>query len=348
MNGGVDTLRLRLEDIEIMPNANIEIQPATINYQTGLCENECSLFIDSKGKLVTGQKAFLNMPQFQVDINYKGKFVKCSIPLVHSGGQNNLLAPNTSNDFAVAIERVENEMYDNGFKVNLFNGFLSRVDIFKMIESDYEYLNYASVYGNLLPNRKRLLDLGYDSFLYTNGQGQICFYDKHKEMIDKHNTAFNCPNNSHRHEFRFTNARSTKSNLKIDTCSKLVEVYQEIPEIISGQLSKVFKWLPEQFKTGLNEDFVNDLLVYQDKHGRNFVSRYFHDYGLITKINENGKEGILQGIKQVSNKQAKSVMRKRIAQIEIESRFADKSAVDLYSEIRSKAIDPNYEFSLVP
>jgi len=54
----------------------------------------------------------------------------------------------------------------------------------------------------------------------------------------------------------------------------------------------------------------------------------------------------LRGIKQVSNKQAQSVMRKRIAQIEIESRFADKSAVDLYSEIRSKAIDPNYEFRL--
>lgn len=346
MNGGVDTLKLSLKDCEITPNANIIIQPGSFNYKTGFSENK-GLFIDPSGNIVTGDKAYCNTPLFQFDISIKGKFVKFSSPLVHSGGVNNLLAPNSSNDFKATIEQVENEMYDNGIKANLFNGFLSRVDLFKMIISNYQYSNYDAVYRNLLPGRKKLLDLGYDSFLYKNGQGQICFYDKHKEMIDKHNTAFNCPNNSHRHEIRFTNGRSTKANLKIDTCSKLVEVYEEIPERISKELGKVFKWKPEQFKTGLNEDFVNDLLVYQDKHGRNFSSRYFNDYGLITRINEIGIEGILQGIKQVCGKQAKSVMRKRIAQIEIESRFADKSAVDLYSEIRSKAIDPNYEFLLV-
>ena len=348
MNGsmGVDTLKLRLKDCEIIRDANIRVDPATIDYRTGLPINERGLFIDPSGNIVTGDKAYCNTPEFNFDMTFKGIYIQFSAPKVHSGGVNNLLAPNSRNDFKATIERVENEMYNNGIKANLFNGFLSRVDLFKMIKSDYQYSNYAGVYGNLLPSRKRLLDLGYDSFLYTNGQGQICFYDKHKEMIDKHNTAFNCPNNSHRHEIRFTSARSNRANLKIDTCSKLVEIYEELPERISKELSKVFKWKPEQFKTGLNEDFVNDLLVYQDKHGRNFVSRYFNDYGLITRINEIGIEGILRGIKQVSNKQAQSVMRKRIAQIEIESRFADKSAVDLYSEIRSKAIDPNYEFRL--
>lgn len=345
MNGGIDTLKLRLEHCEIMRDANIIIQPGSFNYKTGFGEKN-GLFIDPSGNIVIGDKAFCNTPEFQFDITHKGKFVKWSVPLVHSGGINNLLAPNSSNDFKATIERVENEMYDNGIKTNLLNGFLSRVDLFKMIRSNYQYPNYDAVYRNLLPGRKRLLDLGYDSFLYTNGQGQICFYDKHKEMIEKHHTAFNCPNNSHRHEIRFTNARSNRANLKIDTCSKLIEIYEQLPGMISNELGKVFKWKPEQFKTGLNEDFVNDLLVYQDKHGRNFVSRYFNDYGLITRINEIGIEGILRGIKQVSNKQAQSVMRKRIAQIEIESRFADKSAVDLYSEIRSKAIDPNYEFRL--
>ena len=344
---GVDTLRLRLEHCEIMQNANIKVDPATIDYQTGLAENEISLFVDSSGKIRKGKKAYSNIPNwFEFDINHAGIYIKSSVPKVHSGGINNLLAPNSSNDFKATIERIENELYNNGIKAKLFDGFLSRVDLFKMIRSNYQYPNYDAVYRNLLPSRKRLLDLGYDSFLYKNKQGEIIFYDKHKEMIEKHHTAFNCPNNSHRHEMRFTNARSSKANLKIDTCSKLIEVYPQLPEIISGQLSKVFKWKPEQFKTGLNEDFVNDLLVYQDKHGRNFVSRYFNDYGLITRINEIGIEGILRGIKQVSNKQAQSVMRKRIAQIEIESRFADKSAVDLYSEIRSKAIDPNYEFRL--
>lgn len=348
MNGsmGVDTLKLRLKDCEIIRDANIRVDPATIDYRTGLPINERSLFIDPSGNIVTGDKAYCNTPEFNFDMTHKGIYIQFSAPKVHSGGINNLLAPNSSNDFKATIERVENEMYNNGIKANLFNGFLSRVDLFKMIESDYQYSNYAGVYGNLLPSRKRLLDLGYDSFLYTNGQGQICFYDKHKEMIDKHNTAFNCPNNSHRHEIRFTSARSNRANLKIDTCSKLVEVYEELPERISKELSKVFKWKPEQFKTGLNEEFVNDLLVYQDKHGRNSLQRYCSDNGIIRKIDENGKEAFLEGIGRVHGKQAKSVMRKRIAEIEIESRFADKSAVDLYSEIRSKAIDPNYEFRL--
>lgn len=345
MNGGIDTLKLRLEHCEIMRDANIIIQPGSFNYKTGFGEKN-GLFIDPSGNIVIGDKAFCNTPEFQFDITHKGKFVKWSVPLVHSGGVNNLLAPNSRNDFKATIERIENELYINGIKTRLFDGFLSRVDLFKMIRSIYQYPNYDAVYRNLLPSRKRLLDLGYDSFLYTNGQGQICFYDKHKEMIDKHNTAFNCPNNSHRHEIRFTSARSNRANLKIDTCSKLVEIYEELPERISKELSKVFKWKPEQFKTGLNEDFRNDLLVYQDKHGRNSLQRYWSDHGLIRQLNDLGKESILEEIGRVHGKQAKSVMRKRIAQIEIESRFADKSAVDLYSEIRSKAIDPNYEFRL--
>ncbi len=347
MNGGVDTLRLRLENYEVMPNANIQIQPSQYNYQTGSCENECSLFRDSNGKFVTGKKAFLNMPLFQVDISHKGFFVKSSIPLVHSGGQNNLLAPNTSNDFAVAIERIENEMYDNGFKVNLLNGFLSRVDIFKMIESDYEYMNYDPVYRNLLPNRKRLLDLGYDSFLYKNTQGEIIFYDKRAEIISKHNQPFNCPNNSHRHEIRFVNAKSTKSHLKIDNVSKLLELYSQLPVITSNELQKVFKWKPEQFKTGLSEDFRNDLMIYKDMHGRQSQSKYWKDYGLKCKIDQIGKESILKGVEAVHSKNSKSEIKKWIAQIEIESKHTDKMAVDLYAEIRSKAIDPNYKFSLV-
>lgn len=345
MNGGIDTLKLRLEHCEIMPNANIVIQPGRYNYKTGLSENK-GLFIDPSGNIVTGDKAYCNTPLFQFDISIKGKFVKFSSPLVHSGGVNNLLAPNSSNDFKATIEQVENELYDNGIKTNLFNGFLSRVDLFKMIISNYQYANYDIVYRNLLPSRKPFVDLGYDSFLYKNRQGEIIFYDKHKEMIEKHHTAFNCPNNSHRHEIRFTNARSSKANLKIDTCSKLIEIYPQLPKIISGQLSKVFKWKPEQFKTGLNEDFRNDLLVYQDKHGRNSLQRYWSDHGLIRQLNDLGKESILEEIGRVYGKQAKSVMRKRIAQIEIESRFADNSAVDLYSEIRTKAIDPYYEFRL--
>lgn len=347
MNGGVDTLRLRLEVCEITKNANLQIQPGIINLKTGSSEKERSLFVDPGGNIVTGDKAYCNTNLFQFDMGYKGNFVKCSIPLVHSGGVNNLLAPNSSNDFKATIEQVENEMYNNGIKANLLHGILSRVDLIKMIEADYEYSNYAAVYGNLLPNRKRLYDLGYDSFLYKNGQGEIIFYDKHKEIIEKHHTAFNCPNNSHRHEIRFTNGRSTKANLKIDTCLKLIEVYSQLPEIISNELNKVFKWKPEQFKTGLNEDLRNDLLVYQEKHGRNAQQRYWSDHGLIRQINDLGKESVLQEIGRVYGKQAKSVMRKRINKIEIESRFADKSAVDLYSEIRSKAIDPNYEFRLV-
>jgi hypothetical protein len=347
MNGGIDTLRTRLEHCEIMPNANIRVDPATIDYQTGLPEHERNLFVDERGNLVRGKKAYCNDPFFQFDITFKGIFVKSSIPLIHSGGINNLLAPNSSNDFKAAIEQLENELYKNGIKANLLNGFLSRVDFFKMIESNLPYPYYDSVYGNLLPSRLRQIDLGYDSFLFVNNYRQIAFYDKHKEMIDKHNTAFNCPNNSHRHEIRFTSAKSNKANLKIDTCSKLVEVYPQLPEFVSNYLSKeAFKWKPEQFKRGLNQNFRNDLLIYQDKHGRNSQQRYWSDHGLMRQLSDIGKEVILEEIGRIHGKQAKSVMRKRIAQIEIESKFADKSAVDLYSEIRSKAIDPNYEFRL--
>lgn len=346
MNGAIDTLRLRLPVCEISHNADLRIQPGTRNLRTNEIEGEFTLYRKAPGNEITGNKAYCNTDLFQFDISQKGTYVKFSVPLVYNNGLNNILPPTNKNEFRSVMERVEFEMAERGIKTNINSGILSRVDLFKMIESDYEYSNYGIVYSSLNPTRKAKREYGYTSHFWKNTQGEILIYDKFQESLDKHKETFNLPQNSHRHEIRFTTGKSAKTNLKLITAGELVNEYECLTGHTARQLANIFTLKPSEFKSGLTEDIRNNLRQYKLRGG-NALNSFCNDVGKLNLIKTLGPDSWISIVKDEFTKGTASKEKKKIGKLLLEHNIMTNNAIDLYTEIRGKAIDPNYEFSLV-
>ena len=236
-------------------------------------------------------------------------------------------------------------MLNKGIKASLLGNNLSRVDIFKMIESNHEYGNYDSVYKSLGVSRKTKREFGNDSHYWKNTQSEFVIYDKYKEVIAKHGNSFSLPENSHRHEMRFMKGRSVKKDLKVTTAKELVLIYDSLPVMTSNELSKIFHTNPKEFKLGLNEDFRNNLLIYLET-GRNGKQRILNDTARKHFIETLGIDNYLKIIGEVCGRSQKNKERKEVSRIQLEYGLSNNDLIDLYDEIRTKAINPYYEFRL--
>ena len=65
----IDTLRLNLVDCEIKKSCPLKVQPGIIDFATGRKADEHDLFVDTRGRIITGVKAFLNDDKFNLTIN---------------------------------------------------------------------------------------------------------------------------------------------------------------------------------------------------------------------------------------------------------------------------------------
>ena len=345
MNGAIDSVSLHLTNFEVLDASAIEIRHGRENYKTKEIIGEIPLFKDSKGNWVMGESAFYNNPLWQFDRNKFGAFVKLSIPLVHNNGSNNILPPKSKKEVTAVFERVESEMLNKGIKASLLDNNLSRVDIFKMIESNYEYGNYGAVYKALNVSRKSKREFGNDSHYWKNAQSEFVIYDKYKEVFAKHGNTFSLPQNSHRHETRFMKGRKVREVLKVATAKELIWIYDSLPVITANELSKIFHTPPNEFKLGLNEDFRNNLILYLEA-GRNGKQRILNDAGRKFYIDILGIDNFLKIIGEVCGRSQKNKERKEVSRIELEYGLNNNDLIDLYDEIRTKAINPYYEFRL--
>lgn len=346
MNGAIDTLRVRLTGFEISPNADLEVDPGTKNLKTNEIQGEITLYRDSNYSEIRGKKAYCNTDLFQFDLSGKGAYVKYSVPLVHNNGLNNILPPKSEKEFRSVMERVQCSLEERGIKTDILSGIPSRVDLFKMIESEYEYANYGIVYSSLSPARKPKRDYGYDSHFWKNTQGQFLIYNKYQESIDKHKQSFNLPYNSHRHELRFTTGKSAKTNLKTNSVRELMNEYEYLPDKTAKHLAKIFSLKPEEFQRGFIEDIRNNLSQYI-KIGSNPLQSLASDVGRINIIDTIGIPAYLNILKEYFPKGTISKEKKKFDRVLLQRNIQLNNGADLYSEIREKAIDPGYVFSLV-
>lgn len=345
MNGAADSVSIHLANFEVLDASAIEIRHGREKYATKEIIGERLLFNDSKGNNVFGEKAFCNTPLFQFDVIDYGAFVKFSIPLVHNNGSNNILSPKSRKEVIAVFEQVESEMLNNGIKASLLDNNLSRVDIYKNIESNYEYGNYDVVYKALNVSRKPKREFGNDSHYWKNGQSEYVIYDKYKEVIAKYGNSFLLPQNSHRHETKLMKGRKVKEVLKVATAKELILIYDSLPIITANELSKIFHTNPKEFRLGLNEDFRNNLIIYLEA-GRNGKQRILNDTARKHFIDTLGIDNYLKIIGEVCGRSQKNKERKEVNRIQLEYGLNNNNLIDLYDEIRTKAIDPYYEFRL--
>lgn len=148
----IDTLKLFIPDYEIEDSQVFNInkgQERTIfDFKTGknqVIDTGSKLLIkDKKGIERTGQKAFINTPFFQVDIQpfINGSpfmFLKMSIPKVYNNSDSNIYSSGQKGTLA-ALMKVEKDLSSIGIKADLLSSTPSRIDLFYIINDIYNYL----------------------------------------------------------------------------------------------------------------------------------------------------------------------------------------------------------------
>jgi len=219
----IDTIKLNLEDCEITDKAQIVIEPSPYIHDSQQRFINYDLFLDnSTGEIVQGKKAYLNTDKFNITIKPKykletdaidkkfmydkkymagmvvgkiqnikvpsekfnaGVFVQASLPRYLN--ETNYESISISDEKTV-LKHLEKDLWNAGIKTNIWNANLSRFDIFSNIVTDESFSSYAEIFSMINLSRMQRFEYAGTTFLYKNGEQQICCYDKIFEIENKH------------------------------------------------------------------------------------------------------------------------------------------------------------------
>lgn len=218
----IDTIKLNLEDCEITDKAQIVIEPSPYSYDSEQRFINYDLFVcNSTGDIVQGKKAYLNTDKFNITIKPKykletdeidkkfiydkkytsgqvigkiqnikvpsekfnaGIFVQTSLPRYLN--QTNYKSISISDEKSV-LKQLEKDLWKAGIKTNIWNSNLSRFDIFSNIITDENFYAYAEIFSMINLTRMDRFEYAGTTFLFKNGEQQICCYDKISEIENK-------------------------------------------------------------------------------------------------------------------------------------------------------------------
>jgi len=165
----LDTLKVYTPDFEVKDRARVSVQPGLVDYGTGQ-QREVSLFKDELGRDVYGQKAFVNTERYNLTIQPMGAgvelFLQTSLPkTIHEDNY----TPLTNSETEQAIDEIASDLKSRGVVVNLDNCGLSRVDLFKNVIGDNDFLSYSPLFELLQSKRQHKRDYG-TTFTWSNTQ----------------------------------------------------------------------------------------------------------------------------------------------------------------------------------
>lgn len=347
----IDTVKLLVSNYEVTRESSLQVQPATYRVSTGEEEpvSEFSLFQDTTGRQYKGSKAYLNNEKFNLTIqpfikarNGTCCFVSFSIPKVHSG-ENNFYSVGRDGSRA-AIQAVEQELSQAGFKTRLEQADISRIDTFKNIQTEEPFSSYYSLFSLL--KARRGIQRGYGTtFLLHNTQQEFCVYDKLAELESRGLETSHFPAQSMRFEHRLLNKAKAE---KVYGFTKVEQLFSGGYESMKAQ--QVEEWRKSMFSYSV-EDIVllgskqleQELRIYQERYTRNWFERYLKAYGAYRLAAEAGIEVVSKALKSLESDRMK-VWRaekllsecKREIELMREEPGSNKTMAVLYQELKEK------------
>jgi len=275
----LDTLKVYTPDFEVKDRAQVSVQPGLVEYATGQ-QREVSLFKDELGRDVYGQKAFVNTERYNLTIQPMGAgvelFLQTSLPkVVHEDNY----TPLTNSETGQAINEIASDLKSRGVVVNLDNCGLSRVDLFKNVIGDNDFLSYSPLFELLQSKRQHKRDYG-TTFTWSNTQREICVYDKLTEMQSRGVEIAGFTANTLRFEYRLKNSRVCKRELSVSTVKELVNNLDNLAVKYKDALSKsIFSLNVDDIKIIASQELQTEMRFYAGEYGDAWLSRFLRDYG---------------------------------------------------------------------
>ena len=229
---------------------------------------------DETGKLIAkeeyrlfgntfGQKAYYNGERFNVSINGHGLLCQYSAPRIVTG----------SNRFSVghgglceAIKQAEASLAQIGVKADYLQASLVRLDMFRNLEAEQTFRDYAPLFGQLRAKRQQKRDYG-TTFLWHNKSQETCIYSKRDEMLAKGQDTAGIPDNLLRFELRYLKGQKIRASLPVATVAHLTERdrYEGIKRQYYEQMRRtVFALEPDRVRQIVSTD-IRGVLKMDDK-----------------------------------------------------------------------------------
>ncbi len=258
---GLDKLQLLLPASEVTFSPDFPAEVGTsYNAGTGEHERERDLFWNGE-KFVKGSKAWLNTPNFHLDI-VPHREAASSLVLVHfSGGaytDDNLEPMNQERCFRALCE-VERELSDLGCSADLMKAQITRMDLARNPVMDLPVASYDPAFS-LIQCRKRvnLIQHGPTGFYAGNKQWETGFYDKGAEMLEKGFELAECPINTLRAEMRYKKSATVRAATGCETPQDLRKNWENFAPAYKASLERdVFK---KEVEANLDRNIAIDTL----------------------------------------------------------------------------------------
>lgn len=275
----LDTLKVHTQYFTVKDRARVSVQPGLVNYENGE-QREVSLFKDDLGRDVYGSKVYVNTEIYNLTIQPMGAgvelFLQTSLPKVVKDDN---YSPLTNSETVQAIDAIGQDLKSRGVLVNLDACELSRVDLFKNVVGDNDFMSYSPLFALLQSKRQNKRDYG-TTFTWSNTQREICVYDKLTEMQSRGVKVSGYPVNTMRFEYRLKNSRVCKRALGFSTVNKLVNNLDDLQKKYKDALSKsIFALGVEDVKILASQDLQAWMQSYASTYGDTWFSRFLRDYG---------------------------------------------------------------------
>lgn len=276
----IDTLKIYSHDFSIKDNAELTIQPNTIDYSTGEVV-EIPLFKNSAGKTIYGSKAYCNNEKYNLTIKGMPKggvscFIQLSMP---KAGKGDNFYPLSSAETKETYNELQKDLTRRGIGIDLGQCKLSRVDTFKNIAGSEMFYSYAPLFSLLHAKRQNLRDYG-TTFTWSNTRREVCVYDKLTEMQNKGLTVSHLPANSMRFEYRLKNANVCETEYTFNDFKSLVNNLDSVKQAYEEAMQKYLFCLDvDQVELLSGQELERNMTMYKNVMGRNWMQLYYRDYG---------------------------------------------------------------------
>jgi hypothetical protein len=271
----IDTLQLLLHDYDAS-DADLELQPATVNVKTGTMNGNFPLY-KSGARMVEGKRAFNNDGPCRVTIkaipsrDERGIQPLCTVAMEvpKVAGCSNY-HPTDKRGAEAALKIVQKHLSSIGLKTNVMDAQPARLDAFRNVVADEPYSCYAPVLGLL--RGSRMEQRGYENgHLWENGVQQVCVYDKIQKLQRDKLPVEGLPSNSIRFEMRLLKSQKIRDTLEVNSARELLANYQGIAEAYERTMQKqLFSHSVDAVATMVASDIRAEMQWFQETHGRNW------------------------------------------------------------------------------
>jgi hypothetical protein len=244
------------------------------------------------------------------------------------------------------LKQLEKDLWNEGIKTNIWNSNLSRVDIFANLNTSENFLAYSNIFNVLSLSRMDRFEYAGTTFLYRNGEQQICCYDKIFEMKNKNkDLKFHqrIPNNVMRIENRLLKKRKIFSVSGISQLYGLYRNYDFVKQNYRDEVGEtIFKHEPEEIEIMIGKNIIDEMKILRELKNKGWFNRYFRALGLkyvlsMVSVGEIEQAFEDMDLSKMQLSRAKRDLRKAKLDIELLKPFSqDKNNLNLYRELKSK------------